>query len=71
MNNSRIENTKRNIIVSYISVVITFILSFVYRTVMLKFLGSEYLGLSSLFVSILSVLNMAELGFAGAIVFNM
>lgn len=71
MGNSRLENTKRNIVVSYINTVITFIFSFLYRTVMLKVLGSEYLGLSSLFTSILQVLNMAELGFSSAIVFNM
>lgn len=71
MKESRIKNTKRNIAVSYFNMVVSFVFSFVYRTVMLRILGSEYLGLSSLFASILQVLNMAELGFAGAIVFHM
>jgi O-antigen/teichoic acid export membrane protein len=34
-------------------------------------LGAEYLGLSSLFSSILQVLNMAELGFSSAVVYSM
>lgn len=47
------------------------LLPFVTRTVMIKALGAEYLGLSSLFTSILSVLSISELGFGSAIVFSM
>ena len=38
---------------------------------MIRFLGVEYLGLSSLFTSILHVLNLAELGIGSAMVFSM
>ena len=38
---------------------------------MIRFLGVEYLGLSSLFTSILHVLNLAELGVGSAMVFSM
>ena len=38
---------------------------------MIKKLGSEYLGLSGLFSSILQVLNLTELGFGSAAVFAM
>lgn len=71
MNQSRIKNTKRNIVLSYAYAGIDFVFKFVSRSVIVIVLGEQYLGLSSLCTSILSVLNMAELGFSGAIVYNM
>lgn len=68
---SRTANTKRNIIFSYIDTIVTLLFQFASRTIIVKVLGEQYLGLSSLFSSVLHVLNMAELGFSGAIVFNM
>lgn len=47
------------------------LLPFIVRTILIKKLGSEYLGLSSLFSSILQVLNITELGFGAAAVFAM
>ena len=44
---------------------------FIIRTILIKSLGADYLGLNSLFTSILTVLNLAELGFSSAVVFNM
>lgn len=44
---------------------------FIVRTVMIKKLGIDYLGLNSLFSSILQVLSLSELGFSSAIVFAM
>ena len=41
---------------------------FVIRTIMIKTLGPEYLGLSNLFASILTVLSLAELGVGSAMV---
>ena len=46
-------------------------LPFMIRTIILRILGAEYLGLSSLFSSILQVLNMTELGFSSAVVFSL
>lgn len=71
MSDSRLDNTKRNIIFSYISAGISLAFSFMSRTIITQVLGDEYLGLSSLFVSIFQVLNMAELGFSSAIIYNM
>ena len=71
MANSRFQNTKRNIIFSYADTFITTIFAFVSRTIVVYILGNQYLGLSSLFASIFSVLNMAELGFSNAIIYNM
>lgn len=47
------------------------LLPFLTRTVLIKFLGVEYLGLSSLFTSILGLLSLAELGVSSAIVSTM
>lgn len=68
---SRIKNTKRNIIASYILMVIQILFSFISKSVIVSTLGKEYLGLSSLFSSILTVLNVAELGFTTSIVYFM
>lgn len=46
-------------------------LPFVVRTIIIRELGAEYAGLSSLFTSILQVLSLAELGFASAMVYEM
>ncbi|WP_270816068.1 lipopolysaccharide biosynthesis protein [Hungatella effluvii] len=64
-------NAKINLAFGLINKVLILILPFVERTVMRYVLGSEYLGLNSLFSSILSVLSLAELGFGSAIVYNM
>ena len=68
---SRTKNTKRNLIASYLFTAVTMLFQFVSRSVITRYLGEPYLGLSSLFTSVLQVLNMAELGFSGAIVYHM
>ncbi|MDO4363946.1 MAG: polysaccharide biosynthesis protein [Clostridia bacterium] len=50
---------------------VTVLLPFICRTIFIKVLGSEYLGLNSLFSSILQVLSISELGIGTAIVFSM
>ena len=47
------------------------LLPFIMRTAMIYVMGMEYLGLNSLFTSILLVLNLAELGVGSAMVFSM
>lgn len=51
--------------------VVSLIMPFMVRTALIKTLGMEYLGLSSLFTSILSILNLSELGIGSAIVYSM
>ena len=46
-------------------------LPFISRTVILYVLGTEYLGLSGLFSSLLSFLSLAELGVSNAMVYSM
>ena len=47
------------------------LLPFALRSVIIYCLSAEYLGLNSLFSSILQVLNLTELGFGSAIVYSM
>ena len=68
---NRTRNAKRNIIAGVFNKIVTLLLPFLVRTVFIYSLGSQYLGLNSLFTSILTVLNMTELGFSSAIVFSM
>ena len=68
---SRIRNAKRNIVTGIISRIVLMLLPFISRTIIIKILGSEYLGINGLFSSILSVLNLAELGFSGAVIFSL
>ena len=68
---SRTKNATRNIISGLISKMVYLVFPFIIRSVIIQTLGSEYLGLSSLFTSILQVLNLAEMGFSGAIIYSM
>ena len=45
------------------------ILSFVFRTILIYTLGTTYLGLSSLFSNIFSLLSLMEMGVGSSIVF--
>ena len=71
MNNSRIYNTKRNLFFSYFEMILNTIFMLLLRWMTVYVFGDQYLGLSSLFTSILQVLSVAELGFSSAITFNL
>lgn len=58
-------------IYGFINKFVSLAMPFVVRSVMIYKLGMEYLGLNELFSSILNVLNVAELGFGNAMVYNM
>lgn len=51
--------------------VLDILLRFLIRTIVIRMLGAEYLGLNNLFSSILQVLSLTEAGFSSAIVFSM
>lgn len=65
----RKKNAVRNIKFGLLNKLITIICPFILRTVLIYTLGSEYLGLSSLFTSVLQVLSLSELGIGSAMVF--
>lgn len=68
---SRTENAKANIISGIISKMVFMLLPFITRTCIIYYLGTMYLGLNSLFSSILQLLSLAELGFGEALVYSM
>lgn len=68
---NRAKNAKQNMIWGLLSKVVVILGPFVIRSIMIKAMGAEYLGIGSLFSSILQVLNLAELGVSSAIVFSM
>lgn len=67
----RTQNTVRNILFGSVNRLINIILPFITRTAILYVMGTKYLGLSSLFSSVLSFLSLAELGVGGAMVYSM
>ncbi|MGI6377809.1 MAG: lipopolysaccharide biosynthesis protein [Bacilli bacterium] len=68
---SRIKNTKRNIVSGLIKQIISILLPFIIRTIIIYTLGTAYSGLNGLFSSILQVLNLTDLGFTAAVTFVM
>lgn len=67
----RTQNAVRNALWGIFSKCVTGVFPVIMRAVIVYYLGAEYLGLSTLFSSILSVLSLADLGLPGAIVFSM
>ncbi len=67
----RSKNAARNMVFGTISKIYNLIVPFIMRTIMIYTLGMAYTGLNSLFSSVLSVLNLAELGVGSAMVFSM
>ena len=65
------KNVRSGVIWGFISQLITIILPFIIRSLIIRRLGAEYAGLSSLFTSVLQVLSLAELGFGSAMVYAM
>lgn len=68
-NNSRTANSMRNIATGFLGQFITTLLGFISRTVFIKCLAEEYLGVNGLFSNILSMLSLAELGIGTAIIY--
>ena len=67
----RTKNAGRNILFGGILKMYQIVVPFLMRTAMIYFMGMQYLGLNSLFVSVLQVLNLAELGVGSAMVYSM
>ena len=67
----RTKNATRNITSGIALKLYQLITPFIIRTIMIYLLGVEYVGLNSLFTSILQVLNLAELGVGSAMVYSM
>lgn len=68
---ARTKNATKGIFWGGLMKIYMMVVPFLMRTVMIYFMGVQYLGLNSLFTSILQVLNLAELGIGSAMVFSM
>lgn len=68
---SRTSNSVKNISFGIFSQVIQMILGFITRTVFIKYLAVEYLGINSLFTNIISMLSLAELGVGSAFIYSL
>lgn len=69
--NSRLTNSIKNISFGLIAQIIQMVLGFVSRTIFIKYLAVEYLGVNGLFSNILSLLSLTELGITSAILYSL
>lgn len=68
---SRLKSSMKNTVFSALGQIVNELMSFVVRTVFIKMLAVEYLGVNGLFTNILSFLSLTELGVGSALVFSM
>ena len=61
----------RNSSISLISQILTLILSLINRTLFVKYIGVELLGVSSTITSLVATLSLTELGFQTAVVYRL
>lgn len=66
---TRTSKSIRNSMVAMLAQIMNVFLSFITRTVFIKMLGSDYLGVNGLFSNILSMLSLAEMGVGTAIIY--
>ena len=71
MAESRMKNSIKNFRYGAFTQILSTVFSFISRTVFIKILGEQYLGINGLFTNILTVLSFAELGIGNAIIFSM
>ena len=68
---NRTRNVGRNAVFGYIYSLLSLLVPFIVRTLVIYRFGAEYLGLNNLFASVLNVLNLADFGFGTAIVYSL
>ncbi|CZQ95806.1 lipopolysaccharide biosynthesis protein [Trichococcus ilyis] len=66
---NKTKSTSKTFIFGLLSRMISILFPFITRTIIIHKLSSEYLGLTSLFTSVLTILNVSELGIGSAISF--
>lgn len=67
----RTKNSIKTMITALASNAVAILINLIAQALFIKILGSEYLGLNSLFSNILSMLAIVELGIGSAIIFNL
>lgn len=68
---NRTVNSFRNVIAAIGGQMMNNVLKFLCRTAFIYTLGKEYLGISSLYANILTILSISELGFSSAITYSL
>lgn len=68
---NRTENSLRNVTASIGGQLLNNALKFLCRTVFIYTLGKEFLGISSLYANILTILSVTELGFSSSITYSL
>lgn len=68
---ARVKNSMKTMITALLSNAIAIIINLFAQAFFIRTMGSEYLGLNSLFSNILTMLGIAELGIGSAIIFNL
>lgn len=68
---SRTKLSTYNSVSASVAQLLTLVFSFVSRTIFIKVLGEQYLGLNGLFTNILNLLSFAELGIGAAITYSL
>ena len=71
MSESRTSNSIKNVFASIMYQLLNFVLSFISRSIFIQVLGVGYLGINGLFNDVLSMLNLAELGFGTVMTYGM
>lgn len=67
---SRTRQSAKNAVVGYIYQIVVAVLGFVSRTVFIRTIGVEYVGLNTVFSDFLNLLSVIELGFGTAVVYT-
>ncbi|SQC08424.1 membrane protein involved in the export of O-antigen and teichoic acid [Clostridium perfringens] len=67
----RTKNSIKNICYGLIGQTLSILISFFARIIFLRYLNEQYLGINGLFMNIINVLSLAELGVGPAIIFSL
>lgn len=66
---TRFQNSKKNAMAGLVGQFVKIFTKFLIRTVIIYYFGAEYLGLDGLFLNVISMLSLAEMGIGDAICF--
>lgn len=69
--NSRTKNSIINLFGAITNQIVLILLTFISRTIFIRVLGVEYLGLSGLYGNIITIFSLAELGLSTSIVYSL
>ena len=68
---SRLQKSIRNVTFIVTSKLLLMLLAFTVRTLLIKYLGVEILGLDGLFLSVVTVISIADLGLGSAVIYSL